>query len=85
MLADEVKQLLLSNFPNAVINVKGEDQNFSVDVISPLFDNLNKLNRQKKILSCVKEKIASGEIHAFSVQAYTLDEWYQNSRSLPVL
>ena len=85
MIAEDIRQLLLADFPDAVINVKGEDANFSVDIISPVFENLSRLNRQKKILSCVKQQIAAGEIHAFSVQAYTQEEWNQDANSLTVL
>ena len=84
MTANEVKQILLASFSDAVINVTGEDANYSVEIISPEFGGVSKLNRQKKVLSCVKEQISSGEIHAFSVQAYTEDE-YQNASSLTVL
>lgn len=85
MIAEEVKQLLLANFPDAVINVNGEEGNFNVEVISPEFENVNKLNRQKKILSCVKQQITSGEIHAFSVQAFTQEELDNDSNLLTVL
>lgn len=85
MNAEEVNQLLLASFPGAVINVKGEDGNFSVEVISQVFEGINKLNRQKNVLSCVKQQITSGEIHAFSVQAYTQAEWEQNTNVLTVL
>lgn len=84
MDAKDIKQLLLANFPDAVIYVNGEDGNYSVEVVSVMFENISKLNRQKKILSCVKPQITSGEIHAFSVQAYTQDEWNQ-SNTLTVL
>ena len=85
MNAEEVKQLLLASFTDAIINVKGDDGNFSVEVISQVFDGVNKLNRQKNVLLCVKQQITSGEIHAFSVQAYTQAEWEQNAYVLTVL
>ena len=85
MIAEDVRQLLLADFPDAVITVKGEDANFSVDIISPAFENLSRLNRQKKILSCVKQQLATGEIHAFSIQAYTQEEWNRDTNSLTVL
>ena len=85
MVPEDVRQLLLENFPDATINVTGEGENYSVEVISPEFENTSKFNRQKKILSCVKEQITSGEIHAFSVQAYAQDEWNDNANSLTVL
>lgn len=85
MVAEDIRQLLLAKFPDATINVTGEDANFSVDVISPAFEDVSRLNRQKQILSCVSQHITSGEIHAFSVQAYTQEEWKRNSSSLTVL
>ncbi|WP_455222620.1 BolA family protein [Kaarinaea lacus] len=85
MIADEIRQLLLDSFPGAVINVIGEDANFSVDIISPEFENVSRLNRQKKVLSCVKEQITAGEIHAFSVQAFTQEEWDRTTNTLTVL
>lgn len=84
MGAEDVKQLLLLEFPEATVNVTGEDSNFSVDIISADFQDVSRLDRQKKILSCVKEQITSGEIHAFSVQAYTAEE-YRQANSLNVL
>jgi len=84
MLAKEVETILQENFPLATIKVAGEGENFSVEVISADFENISKLNRQKKILACVRDHIAAGEIHAFSVQAFTQDEWKRNA-SLTVL
>ena len=85
MTADDVKKILLAGFPDAVINVMGEDANFSVDIISPEFENMSRLNRQKKVLSYVKELITAGEIHAFSVQAFTPAEKDDTGNTLTVL
>lgn len=85
MIATDLRQLLLDTFPDAVINVTGEDANFSVDIVSPEFKNVSRLNRQKKVLACVKDQITSGEIHAFSIQAYTEEEWVRNTVPLTVL
>ena len=85
MTAEEIRQILLASFPDAEISVAGEDANFSVDIVSPEFENLNRLNRQKKVLSCVKELITAGEIHAFSIQAFTQEEWDRTSNTLTVL
>ena len=85
MSIEEIRQLLLAQFPGSVVNVSGEDAHFSVDIISPEFANQSRFNRQKKVLSCVKDRITSGEIHAFSVQAFTEEEWSRNGESLTVL
>ncbi|MGD8592219.1 MAG: BolA/IbaG family iron-sulfur metabolism protein [Gammaproteobacteria bacterium] len=75
MQIDEVKNLILQDLPDAEIHVQGEDCNFSVDVISTLFDSVTKLNRQRKVLGAVKEQIQNGDIHALSVKAFTPEEW----------
>ena len=79
METDEVKNLILELIPDAEIHLQGEDCNFSVDVISESFLGVNKLNRQKKVLSSIKEQLASGEIHAMSVKALTPEEWAETT------
>jgi monothiol glutaredoxin len=85
MQLEDVKSLVLNAIPDAEVFVQGEDSNFSVEVISATFANLNKLNRQKKVLASVKESVQSGEIHAFSVLAYTPEEWAERDNHLAVL
>ena len=85
MTADELKQILMRDFPEAVVKVTGEDANYSVDMISPEFESLNRFNRQKKVLACVKDLITAGDIHAFSVQAFTQEEQNCTSNTLTVL
>jgi acid stress-induced BolA-like protein IbaG/YrbA len=75
MEVDDVKNLILQEVSDAEIHVEGEGCNFSVDVISESFTGIGKLNRQKQVLSCIKEQLATGEIHAMSVKAFTPEEW----------
>ena len=75
MEVDDVKALILREVPDAEIHVQGEGCNFSVDIISESFSSVTKLNRQKKVLSSIKEQLATGEIHAMSVKAFTPEEW----------
>ena len=75
MEIDDVKNLIVHQVPDAEIHVQGEGCNFSVDVISESFSGISKLNRQKKVLSAIKDQLATGEIHAMSVKAFTPEEW----------
>jgi len=79
MEISEVTQLILSTIPDAEIHVQGEGCNFTADVISESFGGLNTMNRQKKVLSSVKEQIVNGDIHALSVKTYTPEEWLKQS------
>jgi acid stress-induced BolA-like protein IbaG/YrbA len=75
MEIQEVTQLILEQIPDAQIHVQGEGCNFSAEVISASFGGINTINRQKKVLSSVKEQIVTGDIHALSVKTYTPEEW----------
>lgn len=78
MRQEEVIALILAGFPDAQIQVEGEDCNFSALVISPAFSGMNLLKKQKAVLATVKQQIISGELHAMSVKAYTPEEWEQH-------
>ena len=75
MEIEDVKALILKIIPDAEIHLQGEACNFSVDIISESFSGASKLIRQKKVLSTIKEQLATGEIHAMSVKAFTPEEW----------
>jgi acid stress-induced BolA-like protein IbaG/YrbA len=75
VLSDEIHQAIKSSFPDAAINLDGEDCSFQVTVISDGFDGLSVVNRQQQVLATVHDKLTSGEIHALSVSAFTLAEW----------
>ena len=78
MLIEDLDALLHAGIPDAEIKISGEGENFNVDIISDVFEDKSKVNRQKMVLACVKENISNGEIHAFSVQAFTRKEWDSN-------
>ena len=77
MKQEEVIALIKVDFPDAEVLVEGEDCNFACVVISPEFEDMGLLQKQKAILATVKEQITSGELHAMSVKAYTPQQWEQ--------
>ena len=40
-------------------------------IVSPIFEGLSLLQRQRAVLAVVKEEIKSGELHALSVKTFT--------------
>ena len=48
---------------------------FSSVVLSEQFQGTSTVARQRRVLATVKEKLATGELHAMSVKAYTPEEW----------
>jgi len=79
MKQEEVIALIKADFPDAEILVEGADCNFSCVVICSKFEGLGLLQKQKAVLATVKEQIASGELHAMSVKAYTPQQWAEFS------
>ena len=61
--------------PNATIDAANEGNKFDVRVIDDSFEGKRLVARQQVILALVKDKIASGEIHALNIQALTHAEW----------
>lgn len=73
----QVKALIQPHIPDSEILLEGEGCNFSIIVISEQFEGLSLVKKQQQVLATLSDKIASGELHAITVKAYTPDEWKQ--------
>jgi acid stress-induced BolA-like protein IbaG/YrbA len=51
--------------------MEGDGCNCSAVIVSPIFEGLSLLQRQRAVLGVVKEEIKSGELHALSVKTFT--------------
>lgn len=71
MKEDEIISRVKSIYPNAVIDVAGENCSFELYIVDEAFADQNTLQRQKPILALFKNEIASGKLHALSVKART--------------
>ncbi|MEJ2467335.1 MAG: BolA/IbaG family iron-sulfur metabolism protein [Candidatus Thiodiazotropha sp.] len=74
MTKEEIIQRVRSLYPDSVIEVRGEDCSFELEVISNAFATQNTLQRQKPILALFKEDIRSGLLHALTIKAKTPSE-----------
>lgn len=70
----DITTRIQSLYPDAIIDIAGEDCSFEVYVITDEFSSMSRLNRQKSILSLFKNEIKTGKLHALSVKAKTADE-----------
>ena len=75
MNADEVKILIEAGIPNSQAIVTGEEGKYEATVISDGFDGLSMVKEHQLVYATVKEQIASGELHALSIKAFTTEEW----------
>lgn len=71
----QIQQAIETALPEAQVYLEGEGCDFSAIVISEAFQGLSLVKRQQAVLAAVAGWLATGELHAFSVKAYTEAEW----------
>lgn len=74
MEPENIQQLIESEFPNSSVIVTGDGYHFEARVISPAFEGLSLLQRQRLVYKCVEEYLRDGTLHALSIKASTPSE-----------
>ena len=74
MTLEEVQAKLENGLEGSEVVMEGDGCNCSAVIVSSAFDGLSLLQRQRLVLSVVKEERKSGELHALSVKTFTPDE-----------
>ena len=74
MTLEEVQKKIELGIDQSQVTMEGDGCNCSAVVVSPFFEGLSLLQRQRTVLALVSEEIRSGELHALSVKTYTPDE-----------
>ena len=74
MTLEEVQKKIELGIDQSQVAMEGDGCNCSAVVVSPFFEGLSLLQRQRAVLALVSEEIRSGELHALSVKTFTPDE-----------
>lgn len=74
MTLDDIQAKLEAGIENSVVTMQGDGCNCATLVVSPIFEGVSLLARQKMILAVVRENIDSGELHALTIKARTPTE-----------
>ncbi len=76
MERDEVVARIESAVPEVdQVKVEGADCDFSALVLSESFAGVSQVKRQQQVLAAFADLLATGDLHALSVKAYTPEEW----------
>ena len=75
ILNDELENQLASCEGVAYAKVLGDGYHYQVIIVSDAFLNKSKVARQQWVYSRINEHIASGSLHALTMQTFTNDEW----------
>jgi monothiol glutaredoxin len=70
-----VTQLIQLAISDAKVQVDGVGCDLTITVVSEQFADLSLVKKQQQVLGSLKEPLATGQLHAVSVKAYTPDEW----------
>jgi acid stress-induced BolA-like protein IbaG/YrbA len=71
MTLSEIQNKLEVGVKDSTVTMEGDGCNCSTLVVSPVFEGMPLLARQKMVLAAVRADIDSGELHALSIKART--------------
>ncbi len=75
MHPEQIKQLILAGMVCEYLSLDGDGQHFEAIVVSAEFVGKNRVQRQQRVYQTLKEKLATGELHALSFKTLTPEEW----------
>lgn len=75
MTTDEIQKLIEAGVADSKAIVTGAEGKYEAIVISDCFEGLSMVKEHQMVYATVKPQIASGELHALSIKAFTLEEW----------
>lgn len=68
MQPQDVEDLIRASFPDATIQVQGDDGvHFSAMVMDESFRGQNRVQQQRAVMAAIKDKVDSGELHALAL------------------
>ncbi|MDP6163136.1 MAG: BolA/IbaG family iron-sulfur metabolism protein [Candidatus Thioglobus sp.] len=71
MTLEEVQAKLETGLEGSKVSMEGDGCNCSAVIVSPIFEGMSLLQRQRLVLGLVKEEFKSGELHALTVKTFT--------------
>lgn len=75
MNPEHIKELILAGIACDYLALDGDGQHFEAIVVSREFAGLNRVQRHQHVYKMLKEKLATGELHALSFKTLTPEEW----------
>ena len=73
-MQDQIRANLENEFQDAQIDVVVDGNRSLVRVISDEFEGMLRVRREQRVYAALKELLASGELHAVTIQAKTPSE-----------
>lgn len=77
MTIEAIKERLLMKYPASnveVVDLTGTSDHIQVSIISPVFEGVSRLQRQRMVMDVFAEELKTGEVHALTIHAKTPQE-----------
>ena len=74
MTLAEIQAKIQASIENSTVTVEGDGCSCSTKVVSPIFEGMPLLARQKMVLAVMDEEITNGTLHALSIKTRTPEE-----------
>ena len=73
-MKDEITDVISKGIEFDDLSVEGSESKYTVSIISDVFKGKSTIQRHKMIYALLDRYIKTGEIHALTIKAMTLDE-----------
>lgn len=73
----EVEQLIKQDYPDAEIDISGENCDLAITVVSQRFEGQSMVNQQQGVMTTLAEPLSSGRLHAVTIKAFTPTQWHE--------
>ncbi len=71
----EIEQRIRDATGAEEVILSGEGCNLDAVVVSPRFEGMSPLERQRMVYAAVDDLLRSGALHALSLRTYTSEQW----------
>lgn len=75
MNKDILTEIVQKAFLECMVEVSGEGANYQMVLVGDVFEGKMPVKRQQMVYAAINDYIASGEIHAITIKAYTHAQW----------
>ncbi len=71
MQDDAIRQRIQTLYPQADVTIHGSDCSFEIAIVSPSFEGMSPLARQRSIMKLFQPELRDGTWHALTVKTRT--------------
>ena len=75
MKPEQVQKIIADGLQCEGLSVQGDDNSPKALIVSSQFVGKSRVQRQQHVYQTLKEKLATGELHALSFKTLTPEEW----------